>query len=64
MRPDAYQSVIQKINYLLFFILQSLSFTNKVLVNLFYLDLDKRRLLYLAYGLQQEVNLYMKSNMK
>lgn len=27
-------------------------------------DLDKRRLLYLAYGLQQEVNLYMKSNMK
>ena len=35
MRPDAHQSVIQKINYLLFFILQSLSFTNKVLVNLF-----------------------------
>ena len=42
----------------------SLSFTNKGLVNLFYLDLDKRRLLYLAYGLQQEVNLYMKNNMK
>ncbi|PFX19137.1 hypothetical protein AWC38_SpisGene16452 [Stylophora pistillata] len=27
-------------------------------------DLDKRRLLYLAYSLQQEVNLYVKSNMK
>ena len=27
-------------------------------------DLDKRRLLYLAYCLQQEVNLYMKNTMK
>lgn len=27
-------------------------------------DLDKRRLLYLAYCLQQEVNLYMRNTMK
>lgn len=27
-------------------------------------DLDKRRLLYLAYCLQEEVNLYMKNTMK